>query len=209
MTKIIVCIFEKMKFKFNAPQKPTFSCNLECNRCTATAENGQRCKLRTCIGVPLCWIHNRKNKHLAIKPSTIAGAGKGLFAIRTKTKGLTQAQKDAPIFKKDQVITKYEGQEITNAELRARYDKQTPPVVEYTAPYAFAFRHNDEVIIVDSACKRGIAALANAKPHNRANAKLTSRGNLTATKNIRDGQEIFTSYGKSYKMNEPTSYSTK
>ncbi len=198
-----------MKFKFNAPEKPSFSCNLQCNRCTATASNGQQCKLRTCIGVPLCWIHNRTVKHLAIKKSTIPGAGKGLFAIRTKTKGLTQKEKNAPIFKKDEVITKYEGEHITNQELTNRYDKTTPPVVEYTAPYALSIKNGNDVVIVDAACKRGIGALANRKPFRLANAKLTSRGNLTALKPIRDGQEIFTDYGKAYKMNEPTTYSTK
>jgi hypothetical protein len=148
-------------------------------------------------------------KHLAIKKSTIAGAGKGLFAIRTKTKGLTQAQKEAPIFKKDEVITKYEGEQVTNEQLSNRYDKTDPPAVEYTAPYALTIQNGRNVVIVDAACKRGVAALANKKPARLANAKLSSRGNLTATKPIRDGQEIFADYGKAYRMNEPTSYSTK
>lgn len=185
-----------VKFTYQNPEK-SFSCQLQCNQCTAHTESGSRCKLRVCVGVPYCWIHNRSIKHLAIKKSTIQNAGKGIFAIRTKTKGLTQQQKRKPIFKKNQVITKYEGETKTMQELNERYGEN------YTAPYTLGYRINGEDIYIDGACKRGVGTIANNKPMSRANAKFSGGGNVTAMKPIYDGQEIFVSYGPGYQLNQP------
>jgi hypothetical protein len=154
--------------------------------------------------VPYCWSHARSVKHLRIAKSTIQGAGQGLFAIRTKKAGLTKKELEKPVFKKDQVITPYVGERITNQEKDDRYH-------EYTAPYALSFkRPKGEVEIIDSACKRGLASLANHKvPSRGANAKLTENGNLSATKNIYEGSEIFAYYGPLFKFDENVAYSSK
>lgn len=115
------------------------------------------------------------------------GAGKGLFAIRTKTKGLTPTQLREPIFKAKEKIASYTGEQVTKGVLDDRYGN-------YTAPYTLQVGEGSNVRLVDAACERGIAAFANAKPPSRANAKLTKTGNLIATKNIHDGVEIFTPY---------------
>ena len=194
-----------VKFTYQNPEK-SFSCQLQCNQCTAHTENGSRCKLRVCVGVPYCWIHNRSIKHLAMKNSTIQNSGKGLFAIRTKTKGLTQQQKNKPIFKKDEVITKYDGEKLSPQQLNERYGESQ----NYTAPYALSYRKNKEDIIIDAACKRGIGSIANHKAKARTNAKLTEKGNITAIKPIFDGQEIFVNYGSSYQLHIPgTTHKTK
>jgi hypothetical protein len=150
--------------------------------------------------------------NLAIKKSSIPGAGKGLFAIRTKKADLTEAEKRAPVFKgteqRGDIIAKYTGQVVTPEQLDERYG-------EYTAPYAFTFQGK----LVDAALDRGIASLANRKPHSQANAKLTETGNIRATKNIYDSSEkqpgraakgeIFIDYGADYQFEPNVSYSVK
>jgi hypothetical protein len=145
----------------------------------------------------MCWIHNQGKKGLKIKQSTLQNAGKGLFAV-TKKGG----NRDRPVFKPNEVITKYDGLPRTAEEIDEMYG-------EYTAPYTLLVGRGQNEHNIDAACRRGIASLANHKPASRANAKLTETGNLTATKNIFDGQEIFASYGRAYRFDEPTTIKTK
>ena len=60
---------------------------------------------------------------------------------------------------------------------------------------------------VDSALKRGVASLANTRNNNN-NARISANTanktiTLKATKPIRNNQEIFVSYGRAYRLNEP------
>ena len=48
-----------------------------CERCTATAKNGSRCRNRTCRG-DKCWQHLKRDSGLRVRPSQIQGAGMGL-----------------------------------------------------------------------------------------------------------------------------------
>jgi hypothetical protein len=131
------------------------------------------------------------------KPSTIANAGKGLFAVKKKGQ-----DEDTPVFRPNEVISKYEGKVVTPERLDELYG-------EYTAPYTLEVGRGANRHMIDAACRRGIASLANHKPKSRANAKLTETGNLVAQKKIYDGQEIFASYGGAYRFDEPTTYTTK
>jgi hypothetical protein len=160
------------------------------SRCTFIKRNGEQCKNKCCIGIELCRTHVTIEKHLQIKKSTIANAGLGLFAYK-----INSGQNDI-IFKKDQIICDYEGEEIDEDELRHRYH-------QYTAPYCIQIA-NDEYL--DSALERGIGSLANNKPHHN-NAKFCiskrngqSRVTIKATQNIRQGNEIFIAYGLGYKL---------
>ena len=205
-----------VKFKWDAtavpasgrkPAKPakSFSCTLQCSRCTALKPDGAQCTRRVCVGKPFCWSHARSQMNLAIKKSSMPNAGKGLFAIRTRKAGLTPQQRAAPVFKTGQTIARYTGQNKTVEQLQQDFG-------EYTAPYAFKIGDN----IVDAACDRGIAALANRKPESRANAKLTKVGTIKAVKNIYDSSEpepgrpgkgeIFVDYGMKRGKNDTEGY---
>ena len=53
----------------------------ECERCTATAKSGNRCRNRTCRGT-VCWQHLKRDSGLRVKQSQIAAAGMGLWTTR-------------------------------------------------------------------------------------------------------------------------------
>lgn len=169
-----------------------YECEMKSDRCTAINDDGTRCSRRVVIGKPMCWIHSRSQMKLAVKNSTIPNAGKGLFAIRTKKKGLTETQLHKPVFRKNENIAKYTGDVVTEAELDARYGGD----VNYTAPYALLMNG----VIIDAGCNRGIASIANHKPPSQANSEFTETGKIRATKNIYDGREIFVDYGPNYQF---------
>lgn len=190
------------KFKFFKPHEinPVFECELESTRCTGTKANGQQCTKRSVIGVPFCWIHLLKDRHLRIKDSNIQGAGKGLFAI-DKSRPVGEI-----LFRKNDKITNYDGEILTREILTQRYG-------EYTAPYGVEVNYNHN-IYEDGACKRGVGNLVNHQSQAQTNAKLSTNKNrnriiLIATKNIRNGQEIFVNYGSDYAFNEGTRYYTR
>jgi hypothetical protein len=60
---------------------------IDCKQCIFIRENRQRCKRRTCVRKNYCWQHLRAKLGLDVRPSTLAGAGKGLFAFKTFGKG--------------------------------------------------------------------------------------------------------------------------
>lgn len=179
----------------NRPQVLAFSCKLSCVRCEGETARGTRCKRQVCIGTPYCNAHLKKKMHLTIADSEIAGAGKGLFAY----------DPDDPdgndiVFRPGDVIVQYDGEMITNDELERRYG-------DYTAPYGIQEKYG-VLYTEDGACRRGAGTLANHKT--QANAKLSfgtsrRRFQLIAKKQIRNGREIYVSYGRQYRFNEPTS----
>jgi len=187
---------KKFIYKDNENDEVIFEGYLESRRCEEIGKNNLRCKKRCIIGVPYCWIHLQYNHHLKIKPSTIAQAGLGLFAWDNKSEG-------RPIFKKDQKIIDFIGEVITNEEKEERYG-------EYTTPYALQVGSNS---VIDPALLRGVGSLANHKAQTYANAKFSTNprnqtASIKATKNIRDGDEIFLSYGNDYRFDENTTHKT-
>src|SRR6478609_1276980 len=54
----------------------------DCVRCSAKTKSKKRCTRRTCVTAGKCWQHTAAEDGLRVKPSTIPGAGKGLFAER-------------------------------------------------------------------------------------------------------------------------------
>ena len=191
------------QFTFMVDGATRFQCTLASEQCTAkNASTNQQCRNRSVIGVPLCWQHLKSQKHLRVKESTIAGAGRGLFAQDSGS-----GDNDI-VFRKDDVIVAYSGDVIDNAELERRYG-------EYTAPYGIMLsRQSDKY--EDAACRRGVGSLVNHSPAN-ANVKLSvvarngrHYAQLKATRPIRNGRELFTNYGRDYRFQEPgAAYMTK
>jgi len=187
------------RFRFFIDNELNFQCNLQSKRCEGNTKAGTQCRRNTVMGTNWCYQHLETDKHLKIKDSTIPGAGKGLFCFDRK-KGDNEI-----IFKPNQVIINYVGENIDDGDLDERYGNKT-------APYVIHLVRDQNV---DSACLRGVGAFVNHKPHSQANARLASNKNktearITATKNIRNGAEIFASYGNQYSINEAgASFTTK
>lgn len=158
-------------------------------QCSFTKPNGEQCKNRVCIGQPYCWLHERIGHHLKISASKIPGAGLGLYAHNGK-------DNNEIVFKKGELICPYYGEVIDQNELISRYGSKT-------APYGVEIQANQ--IYEDGALQRGIGSLINHFPKQkncRFSVSKKKRINVIATKNIRNGEEIYTSYGRSYKMHE-------
>jgi flagellar hook protein FlgE len=185
------------QFSFRVNGETKFQCRVQCERCCVNKPDGTQCKRNTCIGSPYCYIHLLLIRHLRIKKSTLPISGNGLFAMNPKAKD------NEIIFKKGDTIIDYDGELINDATKTARYGK-------YTAPYAVECKKDCNV---DCACERGVGSNANTNPnHNNATFSVNRARNtvkIVASKNIRNGDEIFLSYGKSFKLNEPTEHNTK
>jgi len=184
------------KFQFNINDNLQFEGDIICQRCIEINKKGNQCNKKTCIGTPYCWIHLLYNYKLKVKDSTIPNAGKGLFVIDKK------AGDNDIIFRKNDKIITYGGELINRDELEDRYD-------EYTAPYGYQIDSNN---FRDGALKRGVGTLGNNNA-GRNNAKIVANkrnktASIKATNNIRNGSEIFISYGRDYRFDEPTSFRT-
>ena len=141
------------------------------------------------IGLPYCYQHRATLQKLKVKNSTIPEAKKGLFAFDP-----TKAQGEV-VFPANTTIATYVGEEITNERTDRRYGN-------ITAPYAFQHHENR---VADSALLRGVAALANHKPDDEANTRLSANANsglLRTTQPIRNGEEIFLDYGEEYRFED-------
>lgn len=166
---------------------PPYTCVLKSSVCEAISKSGQRCRRKVVIGKPYCYSHLLYQRHLRIKPSTLPGAGDGLFAVDPSTQDPNEV-----VFKKNVIIAPYGGERVTRDELERRYG-------DNTAPYGLLRSNNH---IVDAACDRGVGSLPNTiigTGRRNFNAKITNRsGNIVSTKPIRNGEEILVNYGRSY-----------
>lgn len=192
----MICTSEKESSvdskSFNMPYRFTFddsngstrfSCQLECDQCTATLSGGRRCSRRVCLGLPLCWQHLR-SRNLIIKDSPLEG--KGLFAWAPKND-------DSIVFREGDFIISYDGEQTSDIQKYQRYGHATGP---------YALQRNAHLFI-DAACKRGAGSFANGSRNGvKHNARFAYSSAKTmairATKNIRNGTEIIASYGPSY-----------
>jgi hypothetical protein len=169
----------------------SFRCALQCTQCSFVhPKTEHRCKNRVCIGTPLCWVHLLAQKKLRILPSTLPGAGKGLFAVDRK------APTDGILFRSGDLIVEYGGEHVLRATLDERYGS-------FTAPYGLADGRNAE----DGACVRGAGTLCNHGNSRVANARFSHNRaanvfKIVATKTIRNGTEILVNYGRDYRFDE-------
>ena len=186
------------EFRFYIDHELHFQSRLESERCNGVKKNGETCKRTCCIGTPYCWTHLLYAKHIRIKDSILIRAGKGLFAIDPSTR------EPVRVFEKGDKIIEYDGELIPHAELERRYGG-------YTAPYGVEVNKTRD-LYEDGAIHRGAGTLANHATGARVNARLSVSRNhvvLIATKTIKNGSEIYLNYGRAYRFNEPTEYTTK
>lgn len=152
-----------------------------CKKCGQPIKDARgRCRRRTCVTQPRCWQHTQQVQGLRVKPSTVAGAGKGLFATKT--------------FERNQTIAPYKGEKLTHAQLERRYPGDT--VAQYVA------QRGPDLFLDARRTSAGVARYANHKRPPQNNADLTAaphnKVELEAKRRIRPGQEIFVDYGPEY-----------
>ena len=188
-----------MPYKFiyyNPDDTIRFQKNLTTDRCIHVNQtNGRRCLRKVAIGVDRCFQHRGD---LKVKQSSIPNAGKGLFAFDRGSPNSNDI-----LYRPNDKIIDYLGDRINSDELNRRYGDDT-------APYGLKINNN---LFIDSATRRGIASLVNKPaPRHQSNSKLSVNttnlnATLKATKNIRNNQEILTSYGNDYIIQD--NYKTK
>ncbi len=164
---------------------------LQSNRCTEICKNGNQCRKNVVIGSPYCSIHLKYKHFLAIGPSTIENSGNGVFVI-DPYKG-----EEEIVFRKGDRICYYDGEIISYEQLVQRYSNVR------TAPYVIELHNNR---YEDGALKRGIGTIINHKPTRNCNCRFSisknNRGQVIATKNIKNSEELFANYGREYKIRE-------
>ena len=146
-----------------------------CSQCTATTAKGTRCRKRTCRS-GLCWLHLKRDEGLRIKPSSVPGAGLGLFATED--------------FSRTDNIAPYTGEQLTRAAVEQRYGDER-------GEYVLC---RDSKRCIDSRATNSSAArFANDSRGTdfRNNARFRAL-RLEATRRIRPGDEIFVAYGRDY-----------
>ena len=185
-------------FTFEEDNTARFSCPLVKGRCSfVNPRTDKRCERTQYLGFDVCWQHLRIKYKIRIAQTTLTGvSGKGLFAFNNTN------NKDIVFKSNDNIIT-YRGQPVSADDLEQRYGNKT-------APYAVMINKSS---FIDAGCERGVGSFANNKARSKANAKLSlNKGVITlkATKKIRNGDEIFVSYGDVYRLKEEgVSHQTK
>ena len=147
---------------------------MACPRCGARTKAGGQCKRKTCKYAPKCFSHT----NVEVAPSSITGAGHGLFAKKPIRAG--------------EIVGEYNfAEQITPQQYQAKR-------AAGTATHVALFR-NQYYDATD--VRRTVAGMANRAPTGgRNNLKLTATGRLKATRNIPAGRELFLAYGSAYRL---------
>lgn len=172
--------------------RPLFS-----QRCQGLLDDKTRCTTVTTMVHPFCTSCTAKYYLVQIAPSTLKGAGLGLFAFNPEGK------EGDVVFRKGDYIAPYLGERITPSELNKRYSSKRPPSDDnYVVPYAYTMENG---VILDGSLYRGPAVYVNdnTKDKKRINSMFTEETTvqrlfLHATTKIRQGEEIFVPYGREY-----------
>lgn len=189
---------------------------LSCFQCEHRTKNVQ-CKRRSCITLPLCWQHLKSDYNLRIGRTTLTGPDgvrlpfKGLFACES---GNDDDDDEAPVFSYNDIIAPYVSRIVDQNYLDARYPgEEVGPYTMTTTPIKPRNRPRPKVVLLDAAGKRGVASIANTCREGDNNGceinadifdslRPGMMPNLVATKDIFNGDEIFTDYGESYYEDE-------
>lgn len=165
----------RRKYNFKSDTS-NFHCKIACTQCRGKTRLGSQCKHKTCFD-RLCHQHLRKNMYVKIAPSTIEGAGFGLFAVWHKTLPHPKKQylnREIPIFIKGDEISYMGGEWVSATEIQTRY-----PGNDTLAPYTIQLANVADSSKIDSACIRDAGSMANsqkgAKSWNLNNAEISFR----------------------------------
>jgi len=151
----------------------------ECERCTATAKSGNRCRNRTCRGT-VCWQHLKRDSGLRVKQSQIAAAGMGLWTTRR--------------FKPNEKIGKYTGERLTQEQLRERYgERRGEYVLCPNNGYCIDGKKTNSSAVRFANDSRGNRALKNNAVFKQGSDVLRA-----GPQGIPANREIFVSYGRAY-----------
>ena len=184
-----------MRFTFtdNATGEKKFEGALECMQCDFKKSDGVQCKRRTCKMLPYCWQHAQTMLGVKVAPSTIPGAGSGLFATK-EFKGSNANMK---------WIAPLGGQQLTDAQTDARYGAHA------TAPYTVGGPNGQNF---DGALKRYVGHFANSRfgQNNKSvqkgtNAVIGMHNNMPwlkaqIGKTIKPNQEVLAWYGNQFRL---------
>jgi hypothetical protein len=153
---------------------------LKSQRCIADKVHGGQCNLRTCNGA-YCWIHLQKESGLRIRPSTIPGAGRGLFTTRP--------------FMAGELVTHYTGDLADTPETRALVAPSHYVASVTHDRLVDAARTNTEpgrMINSPAASGRGTNCTWSVYPRGSNHIR------ITASEDIPTGTELFVGYGPQY-----------
>ena len=163
---------------------------LQCVRCKADTKNGSRCKRTTCMIKDYCWQHLMGNERMAVRPSHIPNAGRGLFVFKE--------------IKPNMTLLQYTGDEITAEQLRGRYAHSDGRyVVQIDANHFIDARSTQSSVArYANTCRQqskqeGYCTGNNARLAVDASRKRVA---LKATRNIHAGDEIFVAYGRGHRI---------
>lgn len=177
-----------------------FTCKLRGARCCAKKRNGGACSMRVVQAMLCCFQHTSAVFKLRVDKSALGGFN-GLFVCDKS------AAPGAVVFKKGEEVCPYYGEVLTQAQLDARYPGNT------TAPYTFhSGGAGTQSKYLDSACFQTLGGKANvASGKKRNNAWFTRTGSASAARirakrNLRNGEEVFVSYGNTYKLADTSGF---
>jgi SET domain-containing protein len=125
-------------------------------------------------------ITNESRRVVEIRPSTLAGAGQGVFALQT--------------LRKNHILFAYRGERLTRSELQARYRNR-----EDECRYVLQLSNNVFVDAIDPSTGNE-SRYINHQPSSKrtCNCMFTLRGNVKTLRTIQTGEELFANYGALY-----------
>lgn len=182
----------RFTFTRNADNQVLFQGTLECHQCAFIKLDGNRCKRRTCKALPYCYQHSSSVLGVKIGPSTIPGAGSGLYATKEFRGSNGDKKWIAPL----------NGEHLTKAQVDGRYTANA------TAPYTVENGNTS----YDGALKRYIGHYSNsvfgANGYSKLSGTNASIGihkqvpwlKAEIGKTIKPGREILTYYGNQFKL---------
>lgn len=157
----------------------------DCDRCHADKKSGGRCTRRTCAYGTYCWQHSRSLLNLRIKKSGIPGAGNGLFTTIDRRKGDTVAEYTGKVVPASKFLDdKYK------SAYGYQVDKNT--VIDAKSTQSALGRYANDCRSRARGCKTNNAKFAKHKRRGKWSVR------LKAKRNIKKGEEVFVSYGRSY-----------
>lgn len=145
---------------------------------------GRQCLRRTCKYANYCWQHAKKVLGLQIRPSEIPGAGDGLYAAKEFKRGVKITDYGGRLYNRHEDIPPERDDYVV--QVGTRFLEHSQPQDGY-GRWANHCRQQD---IKAGYCQGNNSQIA--EPRTGDNAF------LRATHRIDPGDEIYTSYGRSY-----------